>query len=257
MRLLSALTSGLLTTLAATGCVQEMPMHATEARRVVRLVRTVETNMSAPLAQEYARTMPDIDIKIVDGSGPGGSVSAVQRGAADLAFILADVAYFANLDAHRANDASSELRGIAALHTAPVHILALNERPDFVGISATTPHRIAVNSAFSSQFMLANRVLAAYGLKDPSESTMLNASEITAALVERRVDAVFVTAFYPAQSVAAATQAGAHLLSMNEGVAETLRRKYPFVHRINIPGQTYKGQEQPVSTIGEIGRAHV
>ena len=250
MRMPSAITFTILTTLTAMGCVQGTPMHATEARRVLRLVKTVETDMSVPLAQEYARAMPHIDIQMVDGSGPGGSVSAVQRGAADLAFILADVAYFANLDAHTANDPSSDLRGIAALHTAPVHILALNDHPDFARISVTTPRRIAINSAFSSQFMLANRVLDGYGLKDRSEATMLNAAEITNALTERRVDAVFVTAFYPAKSVAAATRAGAHLLSMNESVAETLRRKYPFVHRVNIPGETYEGQDQPVSTIG-------
>lgn len=38
-----------------TACVDGTPIRAERARRVVRLVRTVETTMSVPLAQEYRR----------------------------------------------------------------------------------------------------------------------------------------------------------------------------------------------------------
>ena len=106
-------------TLIVEGCVDGTPIRAERARRVVRLVRTVETSMSVPLAEEYARTMPDVDLQFVDGGGTGGTISAIQRGDADVAFVLADVAYFANADAQRRRDSRAEVRGIAALQAAP------------------------------------------------------------------------------------------------------------------------------------------
>lgn len=232
-----------------TACVDGTPIRAERARRVVRLVRTVETSMSVPLAQEYARTMPDVDVQFVDGGGTGGTVSAIQRGDADLGFILADVAYFANADAQRRHDARAEIRGIAALQTAPVHLVARSGiLPSQV--MQLQPLRIGVNSAFSSQFILARLVLGAYGISENAHPPQFTAADLASALKEGAVDAVFVTANYPARSVAAATAAGARLLPMDDTVAEKLRRTYPFVHRISIPAHTYQGQERSVRTIG-------
>jgi len=237
-------------TLIPSACVDGTPMHAERQPRVVRLVKTVETSMSGPLASAYARTMPDVEIQLVTGAGPGGTVSAIQRGTADLAFILADVAYFANLDAQRRQDRSAELRGIAALQTAPVHVLA-REGVDPLSIARTHPERLGLNSAFSSQFMLARLVLGGYGVKDGAEPRQLSAADTAEALLVRRdIDVAFVTAYYPAQSVAAATSAGARLVAMDHGVAELLRQKYPFVHLVNIPAGTYAGQTTAVRTIG-------
>ncbi|MGC4080633.1 MAG: TAXI family TRAP transporter solute-binding subunit [Vicinamibacterales bacterium] len=106
------------------------------------------------------------------------------------------------------------------------------------------PPRIGVNSAFSSQFILARLVLGAYGVKEDAQLPLFTAANLAAALTNGTVDAVFVTANYPAQSVAAAAAAGAHLLPMDDTVAERLRRRYPFVHRVSIPARTYVGQER-------------
>jgi uncharacterized protein len=235
--------------LAATACGGGTQMHAESPHRVVRLLKTAETTMSDPLALQYARTMPNVEIQMADGSGPGGSVSAIQRGDADIGFILADVAYLAQVEARRTGNHSAELRGIAALQTAPVHVLA-HSGVQLPQIAHLRPPRIAVNFAFSSQFILANMVLRAYGLEDRAVPRPLNITDIAIALRDRTVDAAFVTSYYPAQSVAAATQLGARLLPMDDTVAETLRRKYPFVRRVNIPANTYAGQHAPVRTIG-------
>jgi uncharacterized protein len=248
MRILVVVLS-MAATVIGTACVDGTPIRAERARRVVRLVKTVETTMSVPLAQEYARTMPDLDLQFVDGGGTGGTVSAIQRGDADLGFILADVAYFANADAQRRHDSHAEIRGIAALQTAPVHLVARSGiQPSQV--MQLPPLRIGVNSAFSSQFILARLVLGAYGIKEGTELPQFTATDLAPALKGGMVDAVFVTANYPARSVAAAAAAGAHLLPIDDAVAERLRRKYPFVHRVSIPAHTYEGQARSVRTIG-------
>jgi TRAP transporter TAXI family solute receptor len=233
----------------AGACVDGTPMHAESPRRILRMVKTVETTMSEPVARELARRMPDLEIQMVDGSGPGGSVSAIQRGDADVGFILADVAYLAQAEAARDRKHSAELRGIAALQTAPVHVLAQNgvRLPQIVELRHP---RIGVNFAFSSQIVLANLVLRAYGLEDGASSLPLSASDLALALKEGSVDAAFVTSYYPARSVAEATRLGARLVPMDDTVAETLRRKYPFVRRVNIPANTYAGQSTSIRTIG-------
>lgn len=213
------------------------------------MVRTVETSMSEPVAHEYARRIPNLEIQMVDGSGTGGSVSAIQRGDADIGFILADVAFFAQVEARKDRNHSAELRGIAALQTAPVHVLAHSE-VQLPQIARLRHPRIGVNFAFSSQFVLADLVLRAYGLEDGASPLPLTTTELARALKDGTIDAAFVTSYYPAQSVASATRLGAHLVPMDDGVAENLRRTYPFVHRVTIPANTYTGQSTPVRTIG-------
>ena len=58
----------------------------------------LDTTTSQPLALEYARSLPNIDVRLVSAPPSRGTVLAIQRGDADLGFVLADVAYFANLD---------------------------------------------------------------------------------------------------------------------------------------------------------------
>src|SRR5205823_12322006 len=112
----------LIGTLLDAACSSQTPALAA-SRRVVRLV--TDTTTSQPLALEYARSLPNIEVRLIDAVGSGGTVSAIQRGDADLGFVLADVAYFANLRA-AAEPASggAQLSGMAALQTAPVHVLA-------------------------------------------------------------------------------------------------------------------------------------
>jgi len=71
------------------GCRLQGPLP-TGSRRVIRLV--TDTTTSQPLALEYARSLPNVEVRLVEAAGSGGTVSAIQRGNADLGFVLADVA---------------------------------------------------------------------------------------------------------------------------------------------------------------------
>jgi uncharacterized protein len=233
--------------LLSAACSHEQAVLAS-SRPVVRLV--ADTTTSQPLAAEYARSLPNIEVRVVEAAGSGGTVSAILRGDADLGFVLADVAYFANHPvgaAARSSDA--QLRGIAALQTAPVHVLA-RHGVTLSEIAQLAAPRIVSNAAFSSQSMLAALVLGAYGLDAASLRPPLAATALADGFATAAVDAAFVTAYYPAQSVSAATTRGARLLSIDGSVAEGLRRKYPFVRRVTIPAHTYPGQQAGVRTIG-------
>jgi uncharacterized protein len=230
------------------GCGNQPPVLAS-SRRVIRLVS--DTTTSQPLALEYARSLPNIEVRLVDAAGSGGTVSAIQRGDADLGFILADVAYFANLRvADHTAPPTALLRGMAALQTAPVHVLA-RRGVTISKIAHLRAPRVGFNAAFSSQSILAERVFGAYGLGVGSlRGKPLAVNLLADALASGMVDAAFVTAYYPAQSVSAATMRGAQLLPIDGDVAERLKDTYPFVRRVSIPANTYPGQRGAVRTIG-------
>src|SRR5207237_2509809 len=69
-------------------------------------------------------------------------------------------------------------------------------------------------------------------------------------IVEGTLDAAFVSAGYPAESVALVTRSGGSLLEVGGPAIEHLRSDYPFLRVTLIPGGTYPGPSQPVRTIG-------
>jgi TRAP transporter TAXI family solute receptor len=238
----------LLAALSGGACERQTAVSAS-SRRVVRLVS--DTTTSQPLAAEYARSMPNIDVRVVPAEPLLGTVTAIQRGDADLGFVLADVAYLANAGvAGPAASRGIQLRGMAALQTAPIHLLA-RRGVSLADILGPEHLRVGLNGAFSSQTMLAGLVLGAYGFEDQhARNAPLTLDEIPRALSNGTIDVAFVTAYYPSRTVAAATTGGSELLPIDSALADRLRRRYPFVRRVSIPPQTYPGQRVAIRTIG-------
>lgn len=243
--------AGLLVTTALLGvsCSRQPPVLA---RSVIRLVRdTYVSNIGEPLAQEYARSMPSIEVKLVDAAGSVGTVEAIQRGDADLGFSFADVAYIANRRlAEHPSTGLREVRGVAALQVAPVHVLVRPGRP-IREIGHLRGYKVRTGRPSTGQAFHAELLFKAYGLgPDSVERKVLSSGVIAEALANGAVDAAFATAYYPAAEVSAAMGRGAKLIPIDGPIAERLRHEHPFVRRVTIPANTYPGQHEPVQTIG-------
>src|SRR5262245_49163992 len=104
----------------AQGCTSRA---ASPSRHVVRLAKN--TSMSEVLAREYAQAVPHVEFELVDVVGSVSAVDAMQRGQADLGVVFADVAYQAHASlGDRREPSVGDLRGMAALQVAQVHLLA-------------------------------------------------------------------------------------------------------------------------------------
>jgi TRAP transporter TAXI family solute receptor len=91
----------------------------------------------------------------------------------------------------------------------------------------------------------------AFGLEPSSVDTeMLRFTDAAARLVAGTLDAMFVNASYPADSVRAAALRGAHLMALRGAVVDRLRRDHPFFRLTTIPEHTYPGQTTRVYTVG-------
>ncbi len=203
------------------------------------------------LAADYRASFPQLQLEVHERTAAVSNVSAVARGDADLTFAYADVAYTAFVgDARRGVPSNDQIRGIAVLQLAPIHLVVgphatVRSIPDLAGL------RVGLGQPFSSTQLEAEILLGAHGMDRSSVRVeSLAFDEAAERLVTGTLDAFFLTASYPAESVRRATSRGATLLSIQGPVIEHLRRGSPFLHPTVIGAGTYPGQTGPIHTVG-------
>lgn len=203
------------------------------------------------LADAYMAAFPDLDIQVLESQGSVANVDALQRGAADVGLAYADVAYMAYVG--RLGDrpqAFTELRGLAVLAIAPVH-LVVGAHSAITSASDLRGKRVAVGPAGSGSALTAQIVLRALGIEASAvQVESLQFNDAAARLTAGTIDAFFVTGINPIDAVRTATAAGARLLPLSGPPIDTLRREYPFFRRALVPGGTYPGHPESVHTIG-------
>jgi TRAP transporter TAXI family solute receptor len=236
----------LLASLLAAGCRSQPPASP---RTVVRV--TKNTSIGEVLAREYARGVPTAAFDTVDVVGSVAAVDAIQRGRADLGVAFADVAYEAHVRAaERAEPGLGELRGMAALQVAPVHLLA-RAGVRISGGSDLRGHRVATGEVSTGQERLADLIFRAYRLDGEAvEGVSVAPNTVAKAISEGRVDAAFVTGYYPLASVSEAARHGARLVPLDGAPILALTREYPFLRRMVIPAHTYEDQTEVIRTLG-------
>ena len=218
-----------------------------EPAPAVRVRLILDTNFGDALARQLRSRLPNVRVDVVEAVGSVPTVAAIQRGDADLGFVFADVAYFGYVNvAQQKVDLPHQVRGIASLEPVPFHLLVRE------GVHAETAtdlrhHRIGIGTALSGQTLLAGLLFNGYGLGSPVTQPGRRQDLLAGA------DATFATAYYPAGTVLEAMHHGARLLPIDGPVVAQIRREYPFVRSVTIPGGTYPGQDRDVATIG-IGR---
>ncbi|MGE5198331.1 MAG: TAXI family TRAP transporter solute-binding subunit [Rhodospirillaceae bacterium] len=249
------LVAGLLTIAFVTaGTVACSRPAAPLARRVIRLTTGTPGARFHPLGQAltraYSAAFPSFDVRPVDSAGSIANVEALQRGDADVGLSYADVAYMAyvgGLDGRQ--EAFANLRGIAVLELAPVHLVV---RPgstisDAAGLRGM---RIAVGPAGSGSAFTADIVLRALGIASTAHVEPMKYNDAAARLAAGTIDALFVTGTDPVDAVQSATRAGARLLPLGGPAIVRLRHDYPFFRSTLIHGGTYPGHPDPIRTIG-------
>lgn len=186
-----------------------------------------------------------------ESDGSVANAEVLQRGDADVGLAYADVAYMAYVG--RLGDQRqrfSDLRGLAVLELAPVHLVVRSGSAVF-DARGLRGRRVAVGPVGSGSALTAQLVLRALGF-DASAVRVesLRYNEAAARLVAGTTDALFVTGTHPVDSVLSATTGGARLLPLTGPAIDKLRHDYPFFRATVIPGGTYPGHPDSVHTIG-------
>lgn len=203
------------------------------------------------LARAFDRHVPEIRLEVQESPGAVRNLQALQLGTADIGFAFADVAYMAYVG--RLGETSGpfdRLRGIAVLQLTPLHLIA-RLGSGVRSIQDLRGRRVGIGPSGSGTALTSAIVLNAFGI-DPDDVTTVpvSFSDVARLLETQVLDAAFVNAGYPAESIARASAVGARLLPVDGPAVNALRAQYPFFRETFIPANTYRGQTTAVRTIG-------
>ncbi len=118
------------------------------------------------LAVDLARESPDygLEISILATRGSEAALEAVERGEVDIAFVQGGLA----------NERTTHIRQVSALHIEPLHLLVDSELFQSIerdGLGALAGHSINVGSSSSGTYALSNEVLGFIGLEPANANT--------------------------------------------------------------------------------------
>jgi len=207
--------------------------------------------LGAALLGAYSKALPDMAFEVVPSGGAVENLGLLQRGAADLGFAFADVTYLAfvgRLDEDP--QPFDRLRGVAILQLTTIHVL-IRPGSGITSIEQLRGRRVALGPSGSGTAISAKVLLEAFGVPiGEVRGQHLPFLDSANGVVRGDLDAAFISAGYPAESVLTATRRGAHLLEVSGPVVERLRTNYPFLRVALIPAGTYPPFRGPVHTVG-------
>jgi uncharacterized protein len=203
------------------------------------------------VVRAYQAHFPDMDFEVYERAATQNNITAVARGDADFAFAYADVVYTTYVgDVRRDQPPSDEIRGIATLQLTPINLMVragvkAHSIRDLAGL------RVGVGPAMSSTQLEVERLLDAYHV-DRSQMQLVSISfdQASERLSRGTLDASFVIASYPAESVRRALVDGAVLVPIDGPVIDALRHESVFLNPTVIPAGSYPGQTSPLQTVG-------
>lgn len=189
--------------------------------------------------------------------GSAFNVNAIRANQLEFGVVQSDVQYnaYRGEGQFKENGAYSDLRAIFSLHSETFTVVAradtnAKEFDDLLGLRvnlgnpgsgqrATTDKLLEVRNQSSSSFALAAE---------------LPAAEMSSALCENRIDAMFYVVGHPSGSIREATSScNSNLVNISDANIDRLVKKYPYYRRTVIKGGEYKGSPDDTHTFGVAG----
>lgn len=187
-------------------------------------------------------------------SGSAQNVTFLGQGESDLALVNNDVAKIAyeGTGTFEGKKVSS-LRGITSIYGNSVHVIVA-KGSNIKTIADLKGRKVSVGAAGSGVESIARMIVDAYGMNYWSGKDFtpeyLGVTETMEKFKNGQLDAVFMTGLPPMGAIVDVFMGGnAELISIEEGIAKELVKKYPELYEIKIPAGAYKGQESEVSTV--------
>ena len=147
------------------------------------------------------------------------------------------------------NQQSDKLAGIAALDTAPLHIIVyassgIRSLADLAG------KRVSIGAPGSGSATTANALFPIIGLVGKVKALNLGFSESASSLRDSNLDVVFAASALPMPAAVDLASSGhIALIEIPAPIGEDLQKKNPFYEISAIPGNTYNGVTNDVHTV--------
>lgn len=232
------------------------PLEA-QAKRLVTIASGWVVGVYYPLAGAMSRIVykaKGLNLRAtVESSGASvANAKLIGGGEAEFALLQNDIAYYAHNGTEMFKDqAVKNMGGVFTIYPELIHVVATTTS----GVKSPKDLKgktVAIGPLGSGTEANAVQILEAYGLKlgDLRKAERIGAGEAADALKDGRVDAAFFTVGLGGAVIIDTFVTGKVVLVPVTGTeAEALKKRYPFYTTTPVPANTYKGQEQEVSTV--------
>ncbi len=143
-------------------------------------------------------------------------------------------------------------RAVFSVHAEPFTLIVRADS-GIDSFQALKGHKVNVGNPGSGQRATVEVVMDAYGMKmdDFALAAELKGSEMAQALCDGKIDAMIYTIGHPAAAITeAATTCDVKLVSVAGETIDKLVADNPYYRVATIPGGTYKGTDEDVTTFG-------
>ncbi|MCK8815803.1 TAXI family TRAP transporter solute-binding subunit [Natroniella sulfidigena] len=178
------------------------------------------------------------------------NIRLIDNQEVEIAIIQNDLASYAYDGVQQFDEPVENMRGIATLYPEVIQIVVRDEA-GIEEISDLKGKSVAVGAPGSGVEANAKQILNTFGITyDDLDEDYLSFSEAAGRLSDRQIDAAFLTAGTPTAAVmdVAATQ-DIDLLNFSQEQIDELNSKYPYLTGVEVPAETYRGQDSEASTV--------
>ncbi len=201
------------------------------------------------------KAYPDVNIEVVVTSGTLENLRLIDREQVDLALVQNDTAYYFSQGEMMFSLPSSKALAVASLYTELIQIIA-TRKSGIEHLDQLKGRRIRTGSPPENISNSATRIFALDGWEAADLTDVrCKFSEAREMLLANSLDAACVTAGVPTPLLTEtingiSLQDQVTLIPINEGLANRLIRAFPYFVYTEIPANTYRGQPDPVQTVG-------
>lgn len=237
--------------LSGTLACRQPPPEPAPARTALLRVSTVFAPLSTRLAEEYRRTIPNLQIEEMRVGSSVDMLPQLEAGKIDVGIALADDAYRAYWGSGPGDAPShSKVRGMSLLQPLPMY-LVVRGGSGIRNVSELKGHVVATGPRNTSSWTLGNLVLKAYKVDPVTIREFTDREDAAAEMKNGSVDAMVLPGLVdPDEMTLAVIRDGAQLIPMDGPPIDDLRRDAPFVRSVLIPRGIYPGQDRIVATVG-------
>ncbi|GAB6087713.1 TAXI family TRAP transporter solute-binding subunit [Alkaliphilus crotonatoxidans] len=208
--------------------------------------------LGGAVAKIYNEKLSDVSANAQATGASVENIGLVAGGEAELAFVQNDTAYYAfnGTEIYEGKETVSNIKGMAMLYPEVIQIVAskdsgINSVEDLKG------KKVAVGAPGSGTEANARQILDVHGLQysDLGKADFLSFAEAADQIKNKQLDAAFVTAGLPTSAITEVAQTSdLVIVPIDSSMINQLSSLYPFYAEVTIPAETYRNQEQDVTT---------
>ncbi|PVA10088.1 immunogenic protein [Pelagivirga sediminicola] len=195
---------------------------------------------------------PGLIASALSANGSVANINAIAGGTLESGFSQSDVATWAQTGTGiwEGREPVEKLRAIANLYPETIHLVA-SASSGIASVADLKGKKVSLDEPGSGTLVDARIILGAYGLgEDDIDASFLKPDQAAERMRDGAMDAFFFVGGFPAGAIAElASQEDITLVPISGAEAEAVIGDYTFFAQNTVPGGTYEGVADDVSTL--------